>query len=463
MLKLQTMLGRMSLTEGEAPTVIAIDTKVTGLGNDPVSCDPSELAFLQYTSGSTSHPKGVMVSSQNLSDNLRRIHDVFGFDESTRFVNWLPVHHDMGLIGGILAPLAAGCSTVLMSPMEFIQRPIRWLQLMTRYQGTISGAPNFAYEACVKRIPDEHLQGLDLSNWRVAFNGSEPIRAQTFESFASRFEPYGLDPGAIFPCYGLAESTLLVAGKGKNAYQSATFNRDALKEHKAVVAKSGRTLVGCGPPIEDHDVVVVDPESRNRCGKGQVGEIWVSGPSVCGGYWNRADETADTFSAALEGEPEKVFLRTGDLGFMHDGQLHIAGRLKNIVIIRGLNYACEDIEDLSQGSHSAVAGAPCAAFGIDGPTGEQLVVAQEVSKTFLDAFNREEITASIQESIVLNHGVRASDVVLVEPRALPKTTSGKLQRPKARDLYLSGNLPIARRMLVDEEEPGDTRGAQGGA
>jgi acyl-CoA synthetase (AMP-forming)/AMP-acid ligase II len=256
---------------------------------------------------------------------------------------------------------------------------------------------------------------------------------------------------------------LLVAGKGKNAYQSATFNRDALKEHKAVVAKSGRTLVGCGPPIEDHDVVVVDPESRNRCGKGQVGEIWVSGPSVCGGYWNRADETADTFSAALEGEPEKVFLRTGDLGFMHDGQLHIAGRLKNIVIIRGLNYACEDIEDLSQGSHSAVAGAPCAAFGIDGPTGEQLVVAQEVSKTFLDAFNREEITASIQESIVLNHGVRASDVVLVEPRALPKTTSGKLQRPKARDLYLSGNLPIARRMLVDEEEPGDTRGAQGGA
>ena len=464
MLKLQTMLGRVPFPDGKTPGVIAIDAKVSGLGNSGVACSGSDVAFLQYTSGSTSHPKGVMVTNDNLSDNLARIHRVFGFEESTQFINWLPVHHDMGLIGGILAPLAAGCSTVLMSPMEFIQRPIRWLELVTRYRGTISGAPNFAYDACVSRIPDEHLEGLDLSSWRVAFNGSEPIRAQTFDRFARRFEPYGLSPEAIFPCYGLAESTLLVAGKGTDPYRTATFDRNELKQHRAVPAESGRTLVGCGQPIDGHELAIVDPDTGQRCKVGEVGEVWLSGPSVCKGYWNRSEESAYSFSATLSGDPGRTFLRTGDLGVMHDGQLYISGRLKNIVIIRGLNYACEDIEDLSQGSHAAVRGAPAAAFGVDGPTGEQLVVAQEINRAYLNAFDREEITAAIQESIVLNHGVRASDVVLVQPRALPRTTSGKLRRPQARDLYLSGKLPVARRAAVTDEDPGvptPTR-AQGG-
>lgn len=462
MLKLQTMLGRVSVRNATVPAVIAVDSNVSGIGNDMVRCEAPDIAFLQYTSGSTSHPKGVMVTNENLIDNVGRIHDVFGFDETTQFINWLPVHHDMGLIGGILAPLAAGCSTVLMSPIEFIQRPIRWLELITRYRGNISGAPNFAYDACATRIPDEHLEGLDLSSWRVAFNGSEPIRAQTFERFARRFEPYGLDPRALFPCYGLAESTLLVAGKGKVEYRATTFDRSELKEHRAVVADNGRTLVGCGRPIDGHELAIVNPETKERCQKSGIGEVWVSGPSICRGYWSRQEETSSSFLAVLDGDASKDFLRTGDLGVMHEGQLYIAGRLKNIVIIRGLNYACEDIEDLSQGSDPAVAGAPCAAFGIDGPTGEQLVIAQEVNRAYLDSFNREEVTAAIQESVVLNHGVRATDVVLVRPRALPRTTSGKLQRPQARELYLGGKLPVASRTVVEDEELGAPTRARGG-
>ena len=460
MLKLQTTLQRIAFNDGEAPRVMAIDSTELAEPVDEISCQPSDIAFLQYTSGSTSHPKGVVVANANLSDNLRRIQDVFGFEESTRLINWLPVHHDMGLIGGILAPLAAGRLTVLMSPMEFVQRPIRWLQLVTRYDGTISGAPNFAYDACVARISDEQAEGLDLSSWRVAFNGSEPIRAQTLARFASRFQAYGFSPDALFPCYGLAESTLLVAGKGRNEYRSVKLDRDELQRKHVRVTddEKGRTLVGCGPPIEDHDVLIVDPETTQRVGENEIGEVWVSGPSVCEGYWNREEETLGTFSARVGGVSEERFLRTGDLGLVHDGQLYISGRLKNIVIIRGLNYACEDIEDLSQGSHPAVAGAPCAAFGVEGPTGEQLVVVQEVSRAHLGTFDRDEVRASIQESIVLNHGVGASDVVLALPRALPRTTSGKLQRPQARQLYLAGKLRVVSEPpMVDAETATLTR------
>ncbi len=462
-LKLQTMLHCIPFAEGTTPRVLAIDsTRDASHELDP-DWESADVAFLQYTSGSTANPKGVIVAHENLADNLARIHEVFGFDESTKLINWLPVHHDMGLIGGILAPLAWGCSTVLMSPIEFIQRPIRWLELVTRYGGTISGAPNFAYDACVNRIPKEKIKGLDLGSWRVAFNGSEPIRAQTFERFARKFESHGFNPEALFPCYGLAESTLLVAGKGTNEYRATSFDREALKHHRAVPAHrdGGRTLVGCGPTIEAHDLRIVHPETKTQCDEDQVGEVWLSGPSVCKGYWNREEETIRTFSAQIEGDLGRRFLRTGDLGVMREGQLYISGRLKNIVIIRGLNYACEDIEDLSQASHPAIAGAPCAAFGIEGPSGEELVVAQEVRRAFISTLDPFEIVGAIQESIVLNHGVRASEVVLVNPRTLPRTTSGKLQRPQARDLYLAGKLDLVTAPEAADDLASETRAGSG--
>lgn len=456
-LKLEAAFHKVRLPDGTSPSVVAADREALVATTDQLDCGADDIAFLQYTSGSTANPRGVVVGHDNLMDNLARSYRPFEFDKpAATMVSWLPHHHDMGLIGGLLEPLYSGRKTVLMSPSEFVQRPLKWLELITKHRGTISGGPNFAYDTCVTRIPERELEALDLSSWRVAFNGSEPIRAQTLDRFATRFAQCGFDASAIFPCYGLAESTLMVTGRGAREYSRLTFDRDALKEGRATVsaAEEGRTLVGCGPPNEGHDLVIVDPQTKQQCAETEVGEIWLSGPSVCRGYWKWDEETRATFFAELEGVTDRKFLRTGDLGVMRDGQLYISGRLKNIAIIRGLNYACEDIEDLAQASHRAVTGSPGAAFGVDGATGEELVVAQEINKAYIAEFDRAEVTAAIQESIVLHHGVRARAVVLVEPRTLPRTTSGKLQRHKARDLYEAGKLRV-----VSEPDRSGVRGA----
>ena len=457
LLKLEAAFHKVRLPDGAAPSVVATDRETPGADRDQLDCGADDLAFLQYTSGSTANPRGVVVGHDNLMDNLGRSYYPFEFDKpAATMVNWLPAYHDMGLIGGLLEPLYSGCKTVLMSPSEFIQRPLKWLELITKHKGTISGGPNFAYDACVARIPEREFEALDLSSWRVAFNGSEPIRAQTLDRFAARFARCGFDASAIFPCYGLAESTLMVTGRGAREYSRLAFDRDELKKGRATVSatEAGRILVGCGPPNEEHDLVIVNPKTKQRCAETEVGEIWLSGPSVCRGYWKRDEDTRAIFSAELEGVADKRFLRTGDLGVMRDGQLYISGRLKNIVIIRGLNYACEDIEDLAQASHRAVTGSPGAAFGVEGATGEELVIAQEINTAYITEFDRAEVTAAIQESIVLHHGVRARDVILVESRTLPRTTSGKLQRHKARDLYAAGKLRV-----VSEPDRSGVRGA----
>ncbi len=460
LLKLQATVQGAGLVDGATPAVIAIDPTGAVTAEDRIECMPGDIAFLQYTSGSTAHPKGVIVAHENLSDNLRHIHREFGFDRRSCVVNWLPAYHDMGLIGGILAPLYGGFSTVLMSPSEFVQRPVRWLELITKYGGTMSGGPNFAYEACVARISDRHLESLDLKSWRIAFNGSEPIRADTLDRFASKFARCGFDRASIFPCYGLAESTLMVTSRGSREYSRLSFDRDKLKQGLAVTSDTdgGRTLVGCGLPNEEHELVIVNPETNRRCSETQIGEVWLSGPSVCRGYWNRDEESLATFSAELRGVPGKRFLRTGDLGVLQGGQLYITGRLKNIVIIRGQNYACEDIEDLTQASHRAVTAALGAAFGNERPSGEQLIVAQEVNRAYIDNLDRAEVIAAIQESIVLHYGIRASDVVLLQPGTLPRTTSGKLRRHKARDLYVAGKLAV-----LSEPDSSDVPGSPGQA
>lgn len=440
---LRAALSEVRLQNGKIPSVVAAENRTSGVRRDIVTCQPRDIAFLQYTSGSTASPRGVVVGHDNLIDNLQRSYRPFQFHEpAATMVSWLPAHHDMGLIGGLLEPFYSGCKTVLMSPSEFIHRPLKWLELITKHRGTISGGPNFAYEACVSRIRERDLEALDLSSWRVAYNGSEPIRAETLDRFASRFERCGFDGRAIFPCYGLAESTLMVTARGSAEYSYSIFDREKLQKGLAVPSRTGkgRTLVACGAPNDQHELVIADAETRKRRYDNEVGEIWLSGPSVCRGYWNRELDTARTFFAELSDSAHKKFLRTGDLGFMIGGQLYVSGRLKNIVIIRGLNYASEDIEDLAQSAHPAVSGSPCAAFSIDGSSGEELVIVQEVNRSSLVSFDNAEVVEAIQESVVLHHGIRARAILLVLPGSLPRTTSGKIQRFKARDLYLDSKL-----------------------
>jgi acyl-CoA synthetase (AMP-forming)/AMP-acid ligase II len=447
-----------------SPALIASDMAgPSGVDHGRIDVTSEDLAFLQYTSGSTSNPKGVIVSHANLADNLSRIRKDFGFSRSTCFVNWLPAYHDMGLIGGILEPLYAGCRTVLMSPQEFIQRPVRWLRLISKYKGTISGAPNFAYEACVARVPAKQMDGLDLSSWRVAFNGSEPIRAAVIEAFAGKFAPYGFDPGAMFPCYGLAESTLLVSCKGeRTSSPQLKLDRAALRENRAVRVEedqSGRTLVSCGGLIDEHSVAIVDPETRCRCAEGEIGEIWLSGPSVARGYWQRPDSTESAFRATPEGEPNAHYLRTGDLGVLDGGELYIAGRVKNIVIIRGLNYSCEDIEELAQGAHPALQGRLGAAFGAEDGDKEGLVVVQEIGRGQAAGVVHSQVRAAVQQAIVTHCGIRAIDLVLVKSASLPRTTSGKVKRQKARELYLDQKLSLVNDLAFDGARAGDPRQA----
>jgi acyl-CoA synthetase (AMP-forming)/AMP-acid ligase II len=301
---------------------------------------PASLALLQYTSGSTSAPRGVMLSHGNLLHNSGFICSRFGHTARSQGMIWLPPYHDMGLIGGILQPVYAGFPCALMSPMTFVQRPIRWLQAVTKYRGTTSGGPNFAYEACLKRITPEQCQGLDLSSWDVAFNGAEPVRADTMERFARAFAPYGFRADSLYPCYGLAEGTLAVTG-GRKGTPAATpaFSAPDLQERRArrlSTDADAPRLVSCGDFDDAQRVLIVDPSESTECAAGSIGEIWVQGPSVAQGYWERPEENAHTFGGRLPGVAG-TFLRTGDLGFFDEGQLYVTGRLKDILIVRGRN------------------------------------------------------------------------------------------------------------------------------
>ncbi|MEX2560518.1 MAG: fatty acyl-AMP ligase, partial [Pirellulales bacterium] len=312
--------------------------------------DSGTLAFLQYTSGSTGTPKGVMLRHSNLLHNCAVIAHAFEHTRSSRCVFWLPCYHDMGLVGGILAPLYQGCPNVLMSPMAFLQRPFRWLQAISRYRGTTSGGPNFAYDLCIRKITPEQRAKLDLSCWSVAFNGAEPVRGETLDRFAEVFEPCGFRREAFYPCYGLAEATLLVSAGLKaqppvvRAFDSkALENRTVIEAPILDIDEGARRLVGSGQELADETIVIADPETLQRCGPGQVGEIWVANPSVAQGYWRRREETQHTFGARLVDSGDGPFLRTGDLGFFQDGELFVAGRLKDLIIIRGLNHYPHDI------------------------------------------------------------------------------------------------------------------------
>ena len=402
----------------------------------------TDVAHLQYTSGSTAVPKGVKVTHANLLHNLADMDEGWRHDEGSTIVSWLPAFHDMGLVYGLLAPLYTGVPGVVMPPVAFIQRPVRWLQALTRYRGTHSAAPNFAYDLCVRKVRPEDRAALDLSSWRVAVNGAEPVRAETLERFARTFGPSGFRRSAFAPGYGLAEATLKVtATRVDEGPLVSSFSTAALE--RGVVAppsspEDARELVACGSTADGRHVAIVDPERGAPAAPDAIGEIWVSGPSVAGGYWNREEESPATFSAHLPGERE-TFLRTGDLGFVAGGRLYVAGRLKDLIIVRGQNYYPQDLEHTSEGTHEAFHGGASAAFGIDREGEERVVIVQEVDRHFRAA-DRQGAVEAIRRAVADAHELHVFDVVLVRPGAVPKTSSGKVQRRACREAYLNGTL-----------------------
>jgi acyl-CoA synthetase (AMP-forming)/AMP-acid ligase II len=407
---------------------------------------PSTVALLQYTSGSTSQPRGVILTHGNLLHNSSLIYGGFENSPATRGVSWLPPYHDMGLIGGVLQPLYGGFPVTLMSPFAFLQQPYRWLRTISDKRATATGGPNFAYELCVRRITPEQRQQLDLSSWRLAFNGAEPIAAETMEAFSAAFEPAGFRREAFYPCYGLAEATLFVTGPLHEARPSVrAWDCDALAQNMATPATASldtaRHLVSCGRSSPDQNVVIANPDTHTACGPNQVGEVWIAGPSVAVGYWNRPDESARTFQAFLADSGEGPFLRTGDLGFLSDGHLFITGRLKDVIIVHARNHYPQDLELAAQSSHAALRAGAGAAFALDEGGTARLVVVHELERQFLNT-DVQAVARSIRGAISEQHGLHVWAVALLRPGTLPRTSSGKVKRYACRADFLSGRLEV---------------------
>ncbi|MGH2600266.1 MAG: AMP-binding protein, partial [Dehalococcoidia bacterium] len=438
-----------ALSEHHAESVLAalastdaIPPELASAWKPPV-IDAGSPAFLQYTSGSTATPRGVVLSHGNLMHNSGQIHRFFEHSPETRAVAWLPPYHDMGLIGGILQPLFGGFPITLMSPIHFLERPFRWLDAVSRFRATTSGGPNFAYDLCVRKTSAEERATLDLSDWRVAFNGAEPIPPETLERFAAAFEPSGFRREAFHPCYGLAEATLIVTG---GVPWSA--------------APAGR-FVSCGRVAADQRVVIADAVTRERCAPGQVGEIWVAGPSVAQSYWSRPDLSQEVFQARLADTGEGPFLRTGDLGFVRGGELFVTGRLKDLIVVRGRNYYPQDIESTAERSHPALRPGCGAAFAAPYGGEERLVVAWELAAGAGEVAG-DEVAGAVRSAVARDHEVQVRTVVLLPPGGIQKTSSGKVQRSLCAALHASGKLG-GRAISLPEDGGHQSRPGNGSA
>jgi len=413
--------------------------------------DPKDLAFLQYTSGSTADPKGSMITHANLSHNLESMHAYFAGTTDNVGISWLPQYHDMGLVGCILASLFSDVPTVSMSPLDFLHTPFRWLEAISRYRGTISGAPNFAYDLCIRRVTDAQRNTLDLSCWDIAGNAAEPVRADTIERFSRMFASCGFREGAFKPGYGLAESTFMATKIERGTPPAIRqFKKSAHAMNQVVEASRGEervvTLVGCGKALPQSRIVIVNPDSLKACPPDTIGEVWVSGPSVAQGYWNRTDDTGQVFCASLSDTGEGPFLRTGDLGFLQDDALFLAGRIKDLIIIHGRNHYPQDIEKTIESSHTALRPGCTAAFSLDVQGQEKLSVIQEIKKTHTHTdTNFNDIYAAIQRSIQQEHALDVYDIVLISAGTISKTSSGKIQRRACRNAYLKNQLKVIGR------------------
>ncbi|MGC1376181.1 MAG: HAD-IIIC family phosphatase [Anaerolineales bacterium] len=402
------------------------------------------LAFLQYTSGSTSAPKGVMVTHDNIMHNERMIQQGFEHTEESVIAGWLPIYHDMGLIGNVIQPLYVGAPCYLMSPTEFLQNPYRWLKLLSDTHAHTSGGPNFAYDLCVDKVTPEQRQTLDLSHWQVAFNGSEPVRAQTLERFGETFAPCGFRPEAFYPCYGLAEATLFVSGRKRSLepIRVASLDADALAQDRVEAAATddakARKLVSNGGGWLDEEILIVNPGKSIRCAPGEVGEIWLGGPHVAQGYWQRPEVNRAAFGARLA---DRSYLRTGDLGFLQDGELFITGRSKDLIILRGRNHYPQDIELTVEQAHPALQLGGGAAFTVEVEGEEQLVVVCEAQRASRNV-DVDEVAQAVRQAVSETHELQTYAVVLLRPMSVPKTSSGKIQRHLCRARFLDGSLEV---------------------
>ncbi|MET8779605.1 fatty acyl-AMP ligase [Nocardia sp. NPDC004654] len=406
-------------------------------------------AFLQYTSGSTSEPKGVIVSHGNLVHNEAAISAANSIEGDVTVVGWLPHFHDMGLIGMLLQPLFAGGELVFMSPMTFLKRPIRLLEAVDRYRAQVTAAPNFAYELLARRVTDAQLADLDLSSLRAVLNGAEPVRARTLDAVIERLGPAGFAADAFLPVYGMAEVTLM-ATAARIGQPPVYLDVDPaeLERHRITPSDNGTRLVSCGTAVAGLDIRIVDPVTMRTLPEGDVGEIWIGGPSVAQGYWNRPEETRERFAAYTEGVGP--YLRTGDLGARHEGELFITGRLKDLIIMNGRNLYPHDIEEAVRDAHPAVADAPGVVLSIDAGDQERLLVVQGVRTAALGELPSAELSARIRAMVSRGFDLPAPNVVLVEHRAVHRTTSGKVQRNSMRSAFLDNTVDG---VLHEEIEP----------
>lgn len=434
-----SLLDSTHIKQLSSMLILTVDTVDRSCSQDWREFAPraEDIAFLQYTSGSTAAPKGVIVSHHNLMVNARAFEEGMSIGADDIFVSWLPLYHDMGLIGGLLQPLHRGVPVILMTPKFFIERPIRWLETISRYRATVSGAPNFAFQLCADRVRNSQLQALDLSSWRIAFCGAEPVRRDTMRAFIERFEPAGFHAGTIYPCYGLAEATLFVAGGVRGeGMRTHEFSPELLARGKAVLAEAGMPVVACGFPASSHAVRIVNPETQIALPDDHVGEIWASGASLAQGYWQRSDETVKTFVH----HDGSRWLRTGDLGFVHARQLYIMGRLKDLIIIRGQNIYPQDIELMIEEDVEAVRKGRVAVFSVECEEGEGIGVAAEISRNMQKLIGAEALVQVLAEAVSASCHESLSVAVLLNPGALPKTSSGKLQRAACRQGWIDRSL-----------------------
>ena len=423
------------------------------------------LAFLQYTSGSTGSPKGVKVSHNNILYNHYTGQIRTAQSQNPILVSWLPLYHDMGLIGNIIQPVFSGSHCIFMSPTDFLQKPVRWLNAISQYRATFSGGPNFSYDLCVEKITPEQRASLDLSSWEVAYVAAEPVRKGTLERFYEAFEPSGFKWEAFYPGYGLAEATLFVSGGSVKA-PPVIFQGQAkgYKRSPGSNNNGAMTLVGCGKTLEGQKIVIADPETLAECVPGHVGEIWVTGPGVAQGYWNNPEETQAIFEAHLSGNGEGPYLRTGDLGFLKDEELFITGRLKDLVIIRGHNHYPQDIEATVEESHPALSPNGGAAFSIEVDDAERLVIVHEVKRRYRKS-NLSEAISAIRQAVTSNHEIDVQAIVLIKPQSLPRTSSGKVMRYACRDAFIQETFitlavwsafsaPISSNLMDNKAEDG---------
>ena len=425
----------------------------------PVEITPDTLAFLQYTSGSTGTPKGVMLTHSNLMFNFEHIRK---FDEDDAVaVSWLPMYHDMGLIGLVLQALQSGRRTVLMSPLSFVKRPFHWLKAISKYRAYATSGPSFAYELCVQKISEEEMKQLDLSCWNLACNGAEPIRVDTMQRFSEKFAACGFKSEAFYPCYGLAEATLIVSG-GEKADEPIIKHFDAKELDKNRVVEvaaddqNSRAIVGCGKSVDEQLISIVDPESHQVCAEGEVGEIWVQGPGVAQGYWDKKQESKETFNAYVSDTADGPFLRTGDLGFLQGEELFVTGRIKDLIIIRGRNHYPQDIERTVENCHKSLRRDHGAAFAIDVNGEEKLVVVQGVVRP--QKLDLDNLFSEIKASLLHEHELSPHSIVLVKCGEIPRTSSGKIQRRGCKQLFENSDLEVVAQWTQGQESSAGKNG-----